>query len=178
MLRYAEAIAYIIYIQSLLLSLWQLFCRHITKANWKFWICMTSFIANVLSTWILKTVAVPKQGELPYYRLQITYSDWVFSVRTKSIWRFKNVISSRWDRLIIMGIIAKYEPTFKHWSKKDAGWFIDKKYIFYKYFIFEFWIWITDLRVSTLKSYKSLRFLLYDNPLYKHVKGYLLRIPY
>ena len=34
-------------------------------------------------------IAAPKRGELPYYILQITYSDWVFSLRISSIWWFK-----------------------------------------------------------------------------------------
>ena len=70
-------------IKLLLLSLWQLFCRRI--ANWKILNLRQHFIANVLSTWSLKTVAVPKQGELLYYRLQITYSNWVFSAKISSI---------------------------------------------------------------------------------------------
>ena len=74
-------------------------------------------------------MAVPKQGELPYYGLQITYSDWTFSVRISSIWWFKHFISSRWDCLIIVSIIAEGKPTFKDKRKKAAEWFIDKKYI-------------------------------------------------
>ena len=69
----------------------------------------SDFTTNVLSTWILKTVELPKQGELPYYRLQITYSNWVFSVRISSIWWFKHFISSRWDCLIIINIIPEDE---------------------------------------------------------------------
>ena len=91
-------------IQWLLLSLWQFFCRRIVKENWKILTFPQHFIANVLSIWILKTVAVPKQGESPYYRLQITYSDWDFSLRISSIWWFKHFISSRWNCLIIMNI--------------------------------------------------------------------------
>ena len=100
-------------IQLLLLSLWQFFCRRIAKANWKILNLSQHSIANVLSTYILKIVAVPKKGELPYYRLQITYSDWVFSVESVLYWSFKHFISNRWDCLIIMNIIAEGESTFK-----------------------------------------------------------------
>ena len=83
-------------------------------------------------------IAAPKQGELPYYRLRITYSDWVFSVRISSIWWFKHFISSRWDCLIIGKIRAEGEPAFKDYGKKVAEWYIDKKYILYQYFVFKF----------------------------------------
>ena len=104
--------------QSLLLSLWQFFCRRIAKTNWKILNLPHHFIANVLSTWILKTVAVPKQGELPYYRLQITNSDCVFSVRISSIGWFKHFIGTRWDCLIIMNIIAEVESLLKIRAKR------------------------------------------------------------
>ena len=132
-------------IQLLLLTIWQLFSCCIAKANWKILNLPQPFIAKVLSTWILKTGAVPKQGQLPYYRLQIFYCDWVFSERITSVWWFKHFISSRWDSLIIMNIIAEGKPTFQDYRKKAAEWFINKKNILYKYFGFKPQIWITDL---------------------------------
>ena len=72
-------------------------------------------------------IAVLKQGELPYYRFQITYSNGIFSVRISSIWWFKNFISSRWDYLIVVNIIAEGKTTFKDKRKKAAEWFIDTK---------------------------------------------------
>ena len=83
-------------------------------------------------------IAAPKRGELPYYGLQITYSDSVFSVRISSIWWFQHFISSKCNCLIIGNIRAEGEPTFKDSRKKTADWFIDKKYILYKYFVFKF----------------------------------------
>ena len=145
MLRYTEAIADMIYNrQSLLLSLWQFFGQHIAKKNWKILNLPQHFVAHVLLT----TVAVPKQGELPYYRLQITYSDWFFSVRISSICWFKHFISSRWDCLIIMNIIAEGEPLLKIRGRRLLNYLLIKKFILYKYFTFKFRIWITDLSES------------------------------
>ena len=44
--------------------------------------------------------------------------------------------------------MAEGEPTFKDYRKKGAEWFIDKKYILHKYFVFKVRIWITDLSES------------------------------
>ena len=68
-----------------------------------------------------------------------------FFMKITSIWWFKHFISSRWDSLIIVNIIAEGKSTFKDKRKEAAEWFIDKKYILKKYFVFKFQIWITDL---------------------------------
>ena len=40
--------------------------------------------------------------------------------------------------MIIVKVRAEVEPTFKDWRKKVIKRLIDKKNIFYKYFVFKF----------------------------------------
>ena len=145
--------------QSRLLSLWHFFADALPRQTEKFWICLSILLPKFLA---MKTVVVPKQGELPYYRLQIIYSDWVFSVRISSTCWFKHFISSRWDCLIIMNIIAEGEPLLKIRGRRLLNDLLIKSLfsisISSSSFGFEWeWVRVNEIwvRVSGLKIHNS-----------------------